>query len=348
MTEPNTTLPLRQRIAKAIADDGRAQADAYDPSVQYVSLDFRAGYAAATARAVEVVSEVDDGLLAADAAELALFRERDALTRKALKAEGDGPLQFLALHVRQQRDRATAERDEARARLRGMARRASMLRRSREKWRRLAGKQTHERVHDMAASMASNGQLRAENRRVKAERDEALVALAKQQAVLAQAISGDQLTRLHRYARDLQDAEPDISGDDNMSTEDAYNRGYADADVATGKALAALLDVKFNAVLDSPEFRAVLTNESFISSRWSEGDIALDHTNFVHRRFEHGWRVIGRDCGVQYDDESMETALGPMVRLTSVPDEVDVVGSVPIAVAERLRAEAARTGGVQR
>lgn len=121
----------------------------------------------------------DAGVLASDAAELALFRERDALTRKALKAEGDDPLQFLALHVRQQRDRATAERDEARARLRGMARRASMLRRSREKWRRLAGKQTHERVHDMAASMASNGQLRAENRRVKAERDEALAALAK-------------------------------------------------------------------------------------------------------------------------------------------------------------------------
>lgn len=41
-------------------------------------------------------------------AEVALFRERDALTRKALKAEGDGPLQFVALQVRQERDRATA------------------------------------------------------------------------------------------------------------------------------------------------------------------------------------------------------------------------------------------------
>ncbi len=174
------------------------------------------------------------------------------------------------------------------------------------------------------------------------QRDDALAALEKQQALVAQAISGEQLARLHRYARDLQESVPDISGDDNLSTEDAYNRGYADADVATGKALEALLDVKFNALIDDPQFQAALTNESSISSRWSEGDIALDHTNFVHRRFEHGWRVVGRNCGVQYDDESMETALGPLLRLSSVPDEVDVVGAVPVEVAERLRAEASR------
>lgn len=77
---------------------------------------------------------------------------------------------------------------EAVWRLRGMARRASKLRRSQEKWRRLAGTQTNERVHDMAASMANAGQLRAENRRVKAERDEALAALEKQQDLLARAV----------------------------------------------------------------------------------------------------------------------------------------------------------------
>jgi hypothetical protein len=166
-----------------------------------------------------------------------------------------------------------------------------------------------------------------------------------QQAQLDQAIKGEQLARLRRYVRDLTESVPDISGDDNLSTEDAYNRGYADADVATGKALGALLDVKFNEVLDSPEFRAALESRApelrreVTTSQWEPGDIALDHTNFVHRRFEHGWRVVGRNCGVQYDDESMETALGPLLRLQSVPDEVDVVGAVPIEVAARLRGE---------
>lgn len=54
------TETLRERIAQAIAEDEQGQADAYDPSVQYLSPEFRAGYAAATARAVEVVSEVYD------------------------------------------------------------------------------------------------------------------------------------------------------------------------------------------------------------------------------------------------------------------------------------------------
>jgi len=79
----------------------------------------------------------------------------------------------------------TSERDEARARLRGMARRASKLRRSREAWRNRANKEVDERLHDTAASMANAGLLRAENRRVKAEWDEALSALKKQQALLA-------------------------------------------------------------------------------------------------------------------------------------------------------------------
>jgi hypothetical protein len=68
-------------------------------------------------------------------------------------------------------------------------------------------------------------------------------------------LSPTQVDRLRRFARDLQDAEPDIGDDDR---ENAYNRGYAAADVATGKVLEALLDVRFNEVLDSPEFRAVL------------------------------------------------------------------------------------------
>lgn len=42
-------------------------------------------------------------------AEVALYRERDGLTRKALQNDGDGPLQFAALIVRQQRDKALAE-----------------------------------------------------------------------------------------------------------------------------------------------------------------------------------------------------------------------------------------------
>jgi hypothetical protein len=42
-------------------------------------------------------------------AEVALYRERDALTRFALQIQEDGPLQFLALRVRQQRDKALEE-----------------------------------------------------------------------------------------------------------------------------------------------------------------------------------------------------------------------------------------------
>jgi hypothetical protein len=75
-------------------------------------------------------------------------------------------------------------------------------------------------------------------------------------------ITPKQLDRLRRYARDLKDSEPDISGDDNLSIEDAYNRGYADADVATGKALEALLDVQFNAALDDPRFLAAMRAEA--------------------------------------------------------------------------------------
>lgn len=54
----------------------------------------------------DVIAEHPDERLAA---EVALFRERDALTRKALQTESDGPLQFAALIVRQQRDKALAE-----------------------------------------------------------------------------------------------------------------------------------------------------------------------------------------------------------------------------------------------
>lgn len=42
-------------------------------------------------------------------AELDLYRERDTLTRQALQHEGDGPLQFAALAVRQERDRLREE-----------------------------------------------------------------------------------------------------------------------------------------------------------------------------------------------------------------------------------------------
>lgn len=106
-----------------------------------------------------------------------------------------------------------------------------------------------------------------------------------QQAQLDQAIKGEQLARLRRYVRDLTESVPDISGDDNLSTEDAYNRGYADADVATGKALGALLDVKFNEVLDSPELRAVLTNESAISQHQANSKLEqnLDQAEATQR-----------------------------------------------------------------
>lgn len=63
-------------------------------------------------QAVEDWGRNDEQVLADSgklAAELDLCRERDALTRKALQVDGDGPLQFAALIVRQQRDKAVAE-----------------------------------------------------------------------------------------------------------------------------------------------------------------------------------------------------------------------------------------------
>ena len=96
------------------------------------------------------------------AAELAVFRERDALTRKALQAEGDGPLQFLALRVRQERDRATAERDEARTRLRGMARRVG-------DWRRTSAGHYADFYHAAQERQRDDERLFAENQRLATE-----------------------------------------------------------------------------------------------------------------------------------------------------------------------------------
>lgn len=71
---------------------------------------------------------------------------------------------------------------------------------------------------------------------------------------------------------------------------------------------------------------------------WREGDVALDCTDFVWRRFESGWRTYPRDRGVQYGDTSI-MALGPLTRLDCVPAEVDRLGAVPSEVAQSLRAQ---------
>lgn len=78
------------------------------------------------------------------------------------------------------------------------------------------------------------------------------------------------------------------------------------------------------------------------SDSWKPGDIVLDCTNFAWRRFETGWRTVPRDRGVQYEDEQLESLAGPLMRLASIPAEVDELGSVPADVAARLRAEANR------
>lgn len=77
---------------------------------------------------------------------------------------------------------------------------------------------------------------------------------------------------------------------------------------------------------------------------WREGDIAIDQSNFVHRRFGHGWRTWPRESGLQYGDALMESGFGPMLRLDEVPAETDAHGHVPVLVAERVRAaQAARS-----
>lgn len=77
------------------------------------------------------------------------------------------------------------------------------------------------------------------------------------------------------------------------------------------------------------------------ADRWKPGDIVLDSTDFAWQRFETGWRTVPRDRGVQYEDEQLESLAGPLVRLASIPAEVDELGSVPADVAARLRADAA-------
>lgn len=74
---------------------------------------------------------------------------------------------------------------------------------------------------------------------------------------------------------------------------------------------------------------------------WAEGDIALDQTDFVHRRFESGWRTYPRDRGVQYSDADMEAGLGPLLRLPNIPAETDNIGHLSLLAAERVRASAA-------
>lgn len=96
--------------------------------------------------------------------------------------------EVLYEHVR--RGTTPVTREALSKMLRDSARKTSTLRRSREKWRRLAGAQVNERVRDMAVSMANAGQLRAENRRVKAECDEALAEACRlrEQLVAGQAL----------------------------------------------------------------------------------------------------------------------------------------------------------------
>lgn len=79
---------------------------------------------------------------------------------------------------------------------------------------------------------------------------------ASGQKPATQAITGEQLDRLHRFVRDLKDAALPDTEDDNLSTEQAYNRGYTDGQVDAGKTLEALLDTEFMALLDHPRIKA--------------------------------------------------------------------------------------------
>lgn len=94
------------------------------------------------------------------------------------------------------------ERDEARGQLRRMARRSSSLRRARNQWRGRANQVQTERFQDTVQAIAAASALRAENRRVKAERDElaaaaALPADAEAQLRTAVGDPGSRLPRLH-------------------------------------------------------------------------------------------------------------------------------------------------------
>jgi hypothetical protein len=73
-------------------------------------------------------------------------------------------------------------------------------------------------------------------------------------------------------------------------------------------------------------------------SEWQPGDIVLDRTDFVWRRFEQGWMTFPRSRGVQYGDTWLVQGLGPLLRLDRIPPEVDDrLGCVPPEVARALR-----------
>lgn len=79
-------------------------------------------------------------------------------------------------------------------------------------------------------------------------------------------------------------------------------------------------------------------------SEWKPGDIVLDRTDFVWRRFDQGWMTYPRSRGVQYGDTWLVQGLGPLTRLDRIPPEVDErLGCVMPDVARALRQQA---GGV--
>lgn len=97
----DSELALAEKLRAAVANVQTAA----DLAAYYSGgLDTLADLEKARSAADDLIDEVERLT-----AEVALYRERDGLTRKALQTDGDGPLQFAAVIVRQQRDKAEAE-----------------------------------------------------------------------------------------------------------------------------------------------------------------------------------------------------------------------------------------------
>lgn len=72
---------------------------------------------------------------------------------------------------------------------------------------------------------------------------------------------------------------------------------------------------------------------------WRAGDLALDRTDFVWWRDQHGWRPIARCMGPWMSDRDLGRFAGPLMRLAGLPAEMCKVGSVPAEAAARLRGD---------
>lgn len=256
-------------------------------------------------------------------------RHRRALI-EALGPYATEPELELISHIVDDVPRLRAERDTLSGLLRGMARRVGAVRRAGRKDRAMRQGWTRAQVEEIYELRRQIGALlgftRHEYNPAKIQ-DQIRAHVAERDALRAQLdVARQRFTDTWR-ALDVEDK--------------GGNAGFVEGALAARGLLQHVLDGLGWSVSEPQASSKINQILELAPSEWVITDIALDRTNFVWRRDAEGWRPVRNHRGVAYSEESIEEAVGPLLRLLVVPEETDDVGSVPAAVADRLRAEAA-------